>query len=182
MSSSAESRNRRFVEQVLPHAAAAYNLARWLSRNDADARDIVQETYVRALRYFDSYHGGSARAWLLTIVRNTAYTWLSTKPRSSPSQLADEIPPVDDPSVVDRDTSADPLVGLARQQEADRLRQAIAQLPTEHREVLVLRELEDLSYRQIASIVGCPIGTVMSRLSRARNELGDRLRREAPGT
>jgi RNA polymerase sigma factor (sigma-70 family) len=181
MSSSAGSRNRRFVEEVLPHAAAAYNLARWLSRSDANARDIVQETFVRALRYFDSYHGGSARAWLLTIVRNTAYSWLSANPPTAYPQLAAVSATGEAPSDADPDPNADPLVGLARQQEADHLRQAIAQLPAEYREVLILRELEDLSYQQIATIVGCPIGTVMSRLSRARNELGNRLRREASG-
>ena len=181
MSSSAGSRNRRFVEQVLPHAAAAYNLARWLSRSDANARDIVQETFVRALRYFDSYHGGSARAWLLTIVRNTAYTWLSANPPTAHPPLATVPASGEGLSDADQDTSADPLLELARQQEADHLRQAIAQLPSEYREVLILRELEDLSYQQIATIVGCPIGTVMSRLSRARNELGDRMRREVSG-
>lgn len=179
MSSSEGSRNRRFVEEVLPHAAAAYNLARWLSRNDANARDIVQETFVRALRYFDSFHGGSARAWLLTIVRNTAYSWLSANPPSARPQLAGMTGAGQDLNDADQDTEADPVVGLARQQEADQLRRAIAQMPAEYREVLILRELEDLSYQQIATIVGCPIGTVMSRLSRARNELGNRLRREA---
>jgi RNA polymerase sigma factor (sigma-70 family) len=182
MSSSEASRNRRFVEQVLPHASAAYNLARWLSRSDANARDIVQETFVRALRYFDSYHGGSARAWLLTIVRNTTYTWLSANPPTAQLQLAAVTAPGEELGDADHGTSADPLVGLARQEEAIHLREAIAQLPVEYREVLILRELEELSYRQIATIVGCPIGTVMSRLSRARNELGDRLRREAGST
>ena len=179
MSSNERSRNRRFVEEVLPHAGAAYNLARWMSRSEADARDIVQEAIVRALRYFESYHGGAARSWLLTIVRNTAYTWLSSNPpvaqwaATADSSLAEG---AGDP---DHAAASDPLSEITRQEEADHLRQAIAQLPVEYREVLVLRELEDLTYRQIATIVGCPIGTVMSRLSRARDQLGAQLRGEA---
>lgn len=178
MSSSEGSRNRRFVEEVLPHAGAAYNLARWMSRSEADARDIVQEAFVRALRYFGSYHGGAARAWLLSIVRNTACTWLSSNPSvaqqdgAAPSTTAAS----EDSAHFD---DGDPLAEVTRQEESNHLRQAIAQLPVEFREVLILRELEDLSYRQIATIVGCPIGTVMSRLSRARDQLGDRLRGKA---
>ena len=179
MSGSEGSRNRRFVELVLPHAAAAYNLARWISRSETDARDIVQEAFVRALRYFGSYRGGAARSWLLSIVRNTAYTWLNSNPPSAPLDLSSVSTTTAVPGDSDHVTHADPVDEISRQEEADRLRQAIAQLPVEYREVLILRELEDLSYRQIATIVGCPIGTVMSRLSRARNELGGRLRREA---
>lgn len=179
MSSSEGSRNRRFVEEVLPHAGAAYNLARWMSRTEADARDIVQEAFVRALRYFGSYHGGAARAWLLSIVRNTAYTWLNSNPPVAQQDVA-EVPSTtaaaeDSFSIGD----GDPLAEVTRQEESNHLRQAIAQLPVEFREVLILRELEDMSYRQIATIVGCPIGTVMSRLSRARDQLGDRLRGKA---
>jgi len=175
MSSREDPRNRRFSEEVLPHAAAAYNLARWLSRNEADARDIVQEAFERALRYFASYRGEAARTWLLSIVRNTAFTWLSGKPQSTPLDWAT----ANDAGDWERDAEADPQLEVARQQEAEQLRRAIAQLPVEHREVLVLRDLEDLSYRQIAAIVGCPIGTVMSRLSRARTQLGARLKQES---
>src|SRR4051794_7127483 len=167
-------RNSRFVEEVLPHMPAAYNLARWLSRNEADARDIVQEALLRALRYFSSYHGDAARGWLLTIVRNTAYSWLSAKGASAPADDPAAAPEAHNDADVDH--SADPLLEVTRAQEARQLRQAIAQLPLEYREVLVLRELEDLSYRQIAGIVGCPMGTVMSRLSRARDELARQLR------
>ena len=175
MPRSEDPRNRRFSEEVLPHAAAAYNLARWLSRSEADARDIVQEAFERALRYFASYRGEAARTWLLTIVRNTATTWLSAKAQTTPLEWA----AANDSGDWERDTEADPQLEVARQQESEQLRRAIAQLPVEHREVLILRDLEDLSYRQIATIVGCPIGTVMSRLSRARTQLAARMRQEA---
>jgi RNA polymerase sigma-70 factor, ECF subfamily len=182
MSSSVGSRNSRFVGEVWPHAAAAYNLARWLSRSDADARDIVQEAFVRALRYFEGFRGDSARAWLLSIVRNTAYTWRRSNPPPAAPETADASLPAVGPDDVEQDTDTDPLNAIMSQERADGLRKAIAQLPVEYREVLILRELEDLSYRQIATIVGCPIGTVMSRLSRARDELSSRLRPEEPST
>lgn len=179
MSSSPAPRNNRFVAEMLPHGAAAYNLARWLSRNEADARDIVQESFARALQYFDSYRGGDARSWLLRIVHNTANTWLGSRPpvvHAEPDDEADSMEPTPGSAAVH---DADPLSAVISQDEARVLRQAIAQLPAEYREVLILREFEDLAYRQIAAIVGCPIGTVMSRLARARNEIGARLRAEA---
>ena len=179
MPSSPASRNSRFVAEVLPHGAAAYNLARWLSRNESDARDIVQESFARALQYFEGYRGGDARSWLLRIVRNTACTWLVAKPPAARAVLveADELlEPAPGTGAV-RD--ADPLRAVISQDEARALRRAIADLPMEYREVLVLREFEDLAYKQIAAIVGCPIGTVMSRLARARDELGARMRAEA---
>ena len=176
MSSNDRSRNRRFADEVLPHAAAAYNLARWLSRSEADARDIVQETFVRALRYFGTYRGGAARSWLLSIVRNTAYTWLQSNPPATLRDAPESSSSTEGLEAAESSRGSDPLVEVTRQEEAGQLRQAIAQLPVEYREVLVLRELEDLSYRQIAAIVGCPIGTVMSRLSRARDQLGTHLR------
>ena len=176
MSSNEGPRNRRFQEQVLPYQAAAYNLARWMSRNDTDAGDIVQEALVRALKYFDGYRGGDARSWLLRIVRNTAYTWLqSNSPALQPLSMAD-LGDLNDSG------AADPARAIAAQDEARRLRFAINQLPIECREVLVLRELEELSYRQIAQIVDCPIGTVMSRLSRARDKLSTELLSEAKCT
>ena len=156
-------RNQQFEAIVWPHATAAYNLARWICRNEADAVDVVQESLVRALQYLQSYRGGDPRSWLLAIVRNTAYTWLKANPRIG-TDLPLELP-----------SSANPMTELAIQQEADRLRHLIVQLPIEQREVLVLREFEDLSYRQIATVVGCPIGTVMSRLARARDGLAVRL-------
>jgi RNA polymerase sigma-70 factor (ECF subfamily) len=181
MPSRVDPRNRRFTEEVLPHAAAAYNLARWLSRSDTDARDIVQEAFERALRYFDSYRGEAARTWLLSIVRNTANTWLSAKPKVAHLELVASRSGVEESADWERDAEADPVIEVSRQQDAEQLRRAIAHLPIDYREVLVLRELEDLSYRQIATIVGCPIGTVMSRLARARDQLGARLRPEGPG-
>jgi RNA polymerase sigma-70 factor (ECF subfamily) len=181
MSSSVGSRNHRFVEEVLPHADAAYNLARWLSRSDADARDIVQEAFVRALRYFEGFHGGAARAWLLSIVRNTAYTWLRAKPPAAESRWNLESSGAETEEA-EPGEGGDPLTEVTRQQEGDLVRRAIAQLPIEYREVLILRELEDFSYREIASILDCPIGTVMSRLSRARDALGARIRSEVHGS
>jgi RNA polymerase sigma-70 factor (ECF subfamily) len=164
---------------VLPHGGAAYNLARWLSRNESDARDIVQESLARALQYFEGYRGGDARSWLLRIVRNTASTWLGSRPPAAHAlpEGADELMEAAPGSGAAGD--ADPLGAAISQDEARALRQAIAQLPVEYREVLVLREFEDLAYKQIAAIVGCPIGTVMSRLARARDELGARMRAEA---
>jgi len=153
-------RTRRFEAVALPHLSAAYNLARWICRNEADAADVVQEAVMRALRYFDSYHGGDARAWLLQIVRNSAYTWIAA------NRPAGRVPL--DAAELDTAAAGDHSIDAA---EGEGLRRAIARLPLEQREVLILREFEDLSYRQIADITGSPIGTVMSRLSRARDQL-----------
>jgi len=171
--------NSRFVAEVLPHGAAAYNLARWLSRNEADARDIVQESFARALQYFGGFRGGDARSWLLRIVRNTASTWLGSRPpsvHSDPDEERESLEPAPGSGAA---PAADPLATAIGEEEARALRFAIAGLPAEYREVLVLREFEYLAYREIAAIVGCPIGTVMSRLARARDELGARMRAEA---
>jgi RNA polymerase sigma-70 factor (ECF subfamily) len=171
--------NSRFVAEVLPHGAAAYNLARWLSRNEADAHDIAQESFVRALQYFGGFRGGDARSWLLRIVRNTASTWLASRPlsvQSDPDEERESLEPAPGSGAA---PAADPLATTIGDEEARALRRAIAGLPAEYREVLVLREFEDLAYREIAAIVGCPIGTVMSRLARARDELGSRVRSEA---
>ncbi len=157
-------RTRRFEALALPHLPSAYNLARWICRNEADAADVVQEAVMRALQYFDSYHGGDARAWLLQIVRNSAYTWIErNRPASHVSLVDTELDAAGD--------SEDPLGAVTAQAEAAALRRAIARLPLEQREVLALREFEELSYRQIADIIDAPIGTVMSRLSRARDQL-----------
>jgi len=180
--SSPASRNSRFIAEVLPHGAAAYNLARWLCRNEADARDIVQESFARALQYFGGFRGGDARSWLLRIVRNTASTWLASRPPTAIADPADEAELLESAPGSGTMRDADPLRAAIGQDEARSLRQAIAQLPVEYREVLVLREFEDLSYRQIAAIVACPIGTVMSRLARARDELGAVMRAEAPSS
>jgi RNA polymerase sigma-70 factor (ECF subfamily) len=162
-------RTRRFEAVALPHLSAAYNLARWICRNEADAADVVQEAAMRALRYFDSYHGGDARAWLLQIVRNSAYTWIAT------NRPAGRVPL--DAAELDAATVSEQPMDAA---EGAGLRRAIAQLPLEQREVLILREFEDLSYRQIADIIGSPIGTVMSRLSRARDQLAAIMRGGQP--
>ena len=179
MRSSEGSHNSRFVAEVLPHGNAAYNLARWLCRNETDARDIVQESFARALQYFGGFRGGDARAWLLRIVRNTASTWLGGKPTTVQPELDEERESLEPPPGSGTAPAADPLAVAISDEEARTLRRAIAGLPVEYREVLVLREFEDLAYREIAAIVGCPIGTVMSRLARARDELGERMRTEA---
>jgi RNA polymerase sigma-70 factor (ECF subfamily) len=162
-------RTRRFEAVALPHLSAAYNLARWICRNEADAADVVQEAVMRALQYFDSYRGGDARAWLLQIVRNSAHTWIAR------NRFAGQVPleehELDGTETEATRVSEDPVRAVAAQIEAEGLRLAIARLPLEQREVLILREFEDLSYRQIADIIGSPIGTVMSRLSRARDQL-----------
>jgi len=161
---------------MVPHFERAYSLARWLCRSDADAADVTQEAFVRALQYFDSYRGGDPRAWLLRIVRNIALTWLETN-RAAPSGHAlDERSAPDERWIVGGSGAVDPETHALDDDQAFRLRQVLAALPLEQREVLVLRELEDLSYREIATITGRPIGTVMSRLSRARDELALRLK------
>ena len=154
-----------FEEAVLPHIDAAYNLARWLTRNDADAQDMVQEAYLRALRFFSGFRGTDAKAWLLTIVRNTCYTWLQ---KNRMLTLAD---PIDDKLDELGLDFADPEMLLLRSVDAQIVRAALQELPVEFREVVVLREMEDLSYKEIANVVDLPLGTVMSRLARGRKRL-----------
>jgi RNA polymerase sigma-70 factor, ECF subfamily len=158
-----------FDQVVLPHIDAAYNLARWLTRNGHDAEDVVQEAFVRALRFFGGFHGGNARAWLLAIVRNTCYDWLR---RHRPSEASD---PFDEEihSAVDQSPTAEDL--LIEKADRLRLREALETLPLAWREVLILRELEGLSYKEIADVAGIKMGTVMSRLARARAGLQQRL-------
>jgi len=151
---------------VLPHLDAAHNLARWLTRNDADAQDVVQEAVLRAYRFYDGLRGES-RPWLLSIVRNVSFSWLA---RNRPSDVA---PLPDD--LVD-ENALDPQILVARGIDRRMLNEAIAALPAQFREVLVLRELEDLPYKDIARIADIPIGTVMSRLARARRLLSDSMR------
>jgi RNA polymerase sigma-70 factor (ECF subfamily) len=149
----------------MPHLNAAYNLARWLMRNHHDAEDAVQEAYLRAFRFFDSFDGVDARAWLLAIVRNRCRTALEqTSRRAAPAEF-DEGKHALDSSV------PDPESEVLRKSEIHSLRACIDDLPTEYREVVVLRELEQLSYKQIAVTAAVPVGTVMSRLSRARIRL-----------
>jgi RNA polymerase sigma-70 factor (ECF subfamily) len=156
---------RSFEEVVLPHLDAAFNYARWLTKNDADAEDVVQDAYVRALRFFSSLRDENARAWLFTIVRNT---WYGRFPRRATSAVVNV---ADDEADSQADVGLDPEALLIQQQTVDHVRRALDTLPTDFREVLVLRELEGLSYKEIAAIVGIPIGTVMSRLARARERL-----------
>ena len=154
----------RLDQVLLSHLDSAYNLARWLVRNGNDADDVVQEAYLRAFQYADGFRGGDARAWLLTIVRNTAYRWLrKTRAHEPPAQFDEQIHTSDvEPS--------NPEQLLLQQADGRLVEKALGQLPGRFREILVLRELEDLSYKQIAEVMGMPIGTVMSTLSRARNQ------------
>lgn len=170
-------RARRFDATVLPHLDAAYNLARWLARNDADAQDITQEACLRAFRFFDGFHGDDGRAWLLAILRNTFHTWLQKRRDRQREESFDENIHGDDPALVDTLAHGNPEVLLMRQASKQVIDKALERLPVECREIIVLRELEDLSYRQIADIAGIPIGTVMSRLARARRLLRDQLER-----
>jgi RNA polymerase sigma-70 factor, ECF subfamily len=171
---------RRFEAVILPHLNAAYNLARWLTRNNHDAEDIVQEACLRALKFFDSFRGDNGRAWLLGIVRNTSYTWLEKHRKHELNTPFDEEFHSLDADCDDRpDTNPESL--LARAQDSRLLNQALEQLPVEFREMLVLRELEDLSYKEIADVAAVPIGTVMSRLARGRKLLMKHLRQTVEG-
>jgi len=156
-----------FEQVVLPHLDAAYNLARWLIRDPSLAEDVVQDATVRAITYFSTYHGGDGRAWLLRIVRNVAHDALAARHRDGARSLDDPASPELDVA----DPAANPEQALAHHQDLGVLERALAALPVELRECLVLRELEELSYKQIAQITGLPIGTVMSRLWRARQSL-----------
>jgi RNA polymerase sigma-70 factor (ECF subfamily) len=158
-------RNFRFEEVVLPHLDAAYNLARWLTGNEHDAEDVVQEACVRAFRFIDHCRGENARAWLLSIVRNTCFTWLK---RNRPNALHI---PLDDIETEIEDAAAPPGLAALQKCEAETVRKALDELPAEFREILVLREFEGLSYKEIADIIEAPVGTVMSRLARARQRL-----------
>jgi RNA polymerase sigma-70 factor (ECF subfamily) len=165
MESSGADVPRSFEEVVLPHLDAAFNYARWLTKNDADAEDVVQDASVRALRFFSSFRGEDARAWLLTIVRNTWYGRFPRRAGGGVTTVAEE-------NADHRaDASLGPEAQLIQQQTVDQVRRALETLPTDFREVLVLREFEGLSYKEIAAIVGIPLGTVMSRLARARERL-----------
>ena len=167
----AEGRRRsRFENVVLPHLDAAYALARWLTRNDADAADIVQEAVLRAYRYFDTYREGNAKSWLLRIVRRTCYSWLE---RNRP---ADVVPLEAEAGEQDGSTTTLQAAGntealLQSRSDLRRLDMLVEALPAQLREVIVLRELHELGYREIAEVTGVPIGTVMSRLHRARSAL-----------
>lgn len=156
---------RRFERLALPHLDAAYNLARWLTRNDHDAQDVVQEAFLRALRYFGGFRGDDARAWLLQIVRHTCFSWLD---ENRPAEVAALVEPDDAIADIAAPAADEPHAMAVRKADRAQINQAIAALPIAYREVLVLRELEDLAYSDIARIAGIPVGTVMSRLARAR--------------
>jgi RNA polymerase sigma-70 factor, ECF subfamily len=156
---------RVFEELVLPHLDAAFNYARWLTKNDADAEDVVQDACVRAVRFFSSLRDDDARAWLFAIVRNAWYSRVSRR-----AGIAETLP-LDGTTDGPADAALDPEARLLQQHAVARVRQAIEQLPADFREVLVLREIEGMSYKEIAAVVRAPIGTVMSRLARARDRL-----------
>jgi len=163
-----QDKRARFEAQVLPHLDAAYRLARWLARAPGDADDVVQEAFLRAFRAFDSLRGPDARAWLLAIVRNCHLSALSERRRRGHEPLGEEHEAAA-PAAGAR--LPDPERGLLERDARRTLERLIASLPPEHREVLLLRELEDMSYREIATVTAVPIGTVMSRLARARAAL-----------
>lgn len=156
-----------FAAVALPHLDAAYNLARWLVRDVTAAEDVVQTAMLRALDHFGTFRGENARAWLLQIVRNAAYTWLAER-RRGPLPLEED---VEERHQETPDPADDPETALARGQDRQRLGQMLAKLPPELKECIVLRELEEMTYQQIADVTGVPIGTVMSRLWRARRIL-----------
>ncbi len=158
-------RHSAFEMAILPHLDAAHNLARWLTRNDQDAEDIVQEACVRALKYFAGYHGGDAKAWLLAIVRNTCYTHLR-RHKSHEFTL-----PFDDELLSLVSNEHNPETLFLKSIEMAEVRFVLDALPVEFREMIVLREMEGLSYKEIAEVTQIPVGTVMSRLARARRRL-----------
>jgi RNA polymerase sigma-70 factor (ECF subfamily) len=155
---------------MLPHLGAAFTLARYLLRETADAEDAVQEAYLQALRHFAGFRGENARAWLLTIVRRVCYGWAERARRHgwSEPELLDELPGAGD----------DPETAFLRGERREQLARAVEALPFPFREVIVLREIQDLSYQEIAAVTGVPIGTVMSRLARARRRLQQALEAE----
>jgi RNA polymerase sigma factor (sigma-70 family) len=166
-------RAAEFERAALPHLAAAFRLARWLARDPHDAEDVVQEAYLRAFRYFDSFSGADPRTWLLSIVRNTFHTYRRKHPQHTDESDVDPAGLAVDGSAAVLDARREPTPDepLLRAAERTRIDAAILELPLEFREVVVLREIEGLSYKEIAAVAGIPLGTVMSRLSRAREDL-----------
>jgi RNA polymerase sigma-70 factor, ECF subfamily len=166
-------RSERFEQTVLPHLDAAYNLARWLTRNDQDAQDVTQEACLRAFRFFDGYHGGNMRAWLMSIVRNTCYTWLHKNRASGSAEVFDE-----EIHSAEIGGSADPELQVLASADNETLQHALEELPDVFREALVLREIEGMSYKEISDVTSVSLGTVMSRLARARTRLRQALSAE----
>jgi RNA polymerase sigma-70 factor, ECF subfamily len=159
-----------FERVVLPHLDSAHNVARWLVRDQSLAEDVVQDAMLRALKYYAGFRGGDARPWLLQIVRNVAYQALARQQQRAETSF-EAVPDGDAPTLDPPDPADDPETALGRLQDLQRLDQALASLAPELRECLVLKELEELSYKEIAEVTGVPIGTVMSRLWRARQSL-----------
>jgi RNA polymerase sigma-70 factor, ECF subfamily len=161
----------RFSSVVMPHLDAAYSLAQWLTRNRADAEDVVQEACLRAFRAISGFAGGNAKAWVLTIIRHTAYSWLGNN-RQEALVAVDDLEAVElaqaDPGDPNAETPETTVIALS---DTEQLRTAIAALPAPYRDTLVLRDIEGLDYREIAKVTEAPIGTVMSRLARARHRL-----------
>ena len=155
-----------FEHVMLPHLDAAYNFARWLTRNEQDAEDVVQESYLRAFRFFDGFQGGNGKAWLLAVVRNTFLTW--RRHEQSITKV-----PFDEEIHLSGEDTASAESALVDRAGAGTVRDCLESLPAEFRGVLVMRELEEMPYREIAAVTSLPIGTVMSRLSRARRRLQD---------
>jgi RNA polymerase sigma-70 factor, ECF subfamily len=154
-----------FEQAVLPHLDAAYNLARWLMRNEQDAQDVAQEACLRAFRFFSGFRGGDARAWLMKIVRTTCYTWLhANRPLQDATEFDENLFPAGF-------RNPNPEEAVLQNDSDTLVRKALEKLPPNFREVLILRELEGMSYREIATITGIPAGTVMSSLSRGRDRL-----------
>ena len=165
--------DRRFETEVLPCLDAAYNLARWLVRDEHVAEDLVQDAFLRAFRYFGSFRGGDARPWLLGIVRNRCYTWFAERKRAAEFETG--LDDADGPGLDAQGQAVTPETLLARKTERAQVTAAIARLPLPFREVIVLREIEELGYEDIARVMDIPKGTVMSRLSRARRQLAQDL-------
>jgi RNA polymerase sigma-70 factor (ECF subfamily) len=155
----------RFEQSIMPHMNAAYNLARWLAGNDPDAQDVVQEAYLRAFKFLSGFRGGDSRSWLLRIVRNAFYDWLKRNRREETGT------PFDEELHSTGDETGTPETLLLEKADHELMREAMGDLPREFREILVLRELEGFSYKEIADIAEVPLGTVMSRLARARERL-----------
>lgn len=169
-----ETQPANFDRTILPHLDAAYSLARWLIGNERDAEDVTQEACLRAFKFFGTFRGGDARSWLLTIVRRSAWNWLQSNRRH------DDAIEFDEELHGGEDATPNPEAALTRAGDVETVRQAIATLPAVFREALVLRELEGCAYKEIAEIAGVPIGTVMSRLTRARQQLQIALSTQAP--
>lgn len=167
--------NRRFEALALPHLDAVYNLARWFTHNDEDAHDVVQEAYLRALRYFGSFRGEKVLPWLLQIVRHTSYSWIA---KNRPKDMVSLDDSDDSWREIARPSAEEPQAIALRNSDRTRINEALASLPVGYREVLVLREMEDLPYKDIARIADIPLGTVMSRLARGREMMRQALSAE----